>query len=282
MSRLTPYKHFLRLLLDNASLRASPRSWYPLVRLIHMPRHVHASTKLLGPDFEMVDSASFVSTYVDVFANEIYRFPASTPDPYIIDGGANIGLGVYYFKRLYPASHVIAFEPDPAIFSVLQGNVSRLGLTNVELRNQALWKEGATVHFHRLGADAGRLVPESTEIADVIEVPAVPMRSFLDRPIDFLKLDIEGAETPVLASCADLLHNVERLFVEYHSFQDRRQDLHILVDVLAQAGFRVHIHPCQTAPNPFIRTRPDATMDMQLIIFAFRESESRKIDPVHG
>jgi FkbM family methyltransferase len=281
-SRLTPYKHFLRLLADNAGLRAAPQTWLPLFRLIHMPRHIHTSTKLLGRSFSLVDSASFVSTYVEVFAKQIYRFPSPRPDPYIIDGGANIGLSVYYFKRLYPASHVIAFEPDPAIFSVLQENVSKLGLRNVDLHNQALSKQDAPVRFHRLGADAGRLVDENTEAADTIEVPAVPLRDFLHRHIDFLKLDIEGAETTVLSDCADLLCNVDRLFVEYHSFPDRPQDLHILMGVLAQAGFRVHIHPCQTSPNPFMSPSPDTSMDMQLNLFAFREPTDDRSGTVHA
>ncbi len=38
--------------------------------------------------------------------------------------------------------------------------------------------------------------------------------------IDLLKIDIEGAEVPVLEDCAARLDWVDRVFVEYHSFTD--------------------------------------------------------------
>jgi len=40
----------------------------------------------------------------------------------------------------------------------------------------------------------------------------IPLDIVDDRPVDFLKLDVEGAETEVLSDCADLLGRVENLF----------------------------------------------------------------------
>lgn len=37
--------------------------------------------------------------------------------PRIIDGGANIGLSVIYFKQLFPRSRTTAFEPDAKILA---------------------------------------------------------------------------------------------------------------------------------------------------------------------
>jgi FkbM family methyltransferase len=40
--------------------------------------------------------------------------------PYIIDAGANIGLSIIYFKKKYPNSKIVAFEPDKLIFNILK------------------------------------------------------------------------------------------------------------------------------------------------------------------
>ena len=42
---------------------------------------------------------------------------------YVIDCGANIGMSITYFKRLYPKSKIIGFEPDPKIFETLKKNI---------------------------------------------------------------------------------------------------------------------------------------------------------------
>jgi hypothetical protein len=88
--------------------------------------------------------------------------------------------------------------------------------------------------------------------------------------VDFLKIDIEGAETETLKDCADRLGNVENLFVEYHSFDGERQTLDTLIGILAGAGFRLHVHSPNASPQPFVHRDLNAGMDLQLNIFAFR------------
>jgi hypothetical protein len=102
-------------------------------------------------------------------------------------------------------------------------------------------------------------------------VKAVRLRSYLaGETVDLLKIDIEGAETVVLKDCADLLSNVERLFVEYHSFEDRPQTLQELLAVLSGAGFRVHAETIGVTSQPFVKRQTYLGMDMQMNIFADR------------
>jgi len=102
-------------------------------------------------------------------------------------------------------------------------------------------------------------------------VRAVRLRSYLaNEPVDLLKIDIEGAETLVLEDCADLLPNVERLFVEYHSFEGRPQTLHQLLAVLSNAGFRVYVAAVDGSTQSFVRQARYLGMDMQLNVFATR------------
>jgi len=264
--RLIPaqYKHWYRWSLDSG-YRTKHRE---LARLSSLPRYQPTVTEVNGRSIEVVDAASFLFMHGEIFEQQIYCFEASTPQPLIIDGGANIGLSVIYFKELYPESRIIAFEPDEEVFAVLQRNVEKNGYQQVELLQRALWSSETTLSFMHEGADGGRIAePQDTNCRSI---RTARLRDYLDRHVDFLKLDIEGAETEVLLDCADLLYNVENLFVEYHSFVTRPQTLHTLMEILANAGFRLHIHPPITSPQPFLRRNVHLDMDMQLNIFAFR------------
>jgi hypothetical protein len=63
------------------------------------------------------------------------------------------------------------------------------------------------------------------------------LRDLLDSPVDFLKIDIEGAEYAVLKDCRDRLQNVRNLFVEYHAAPDEPQRLNEMLSWFSEAGF---------------------------------------------
>jgi FkbM family methyltransferase len=239
-------------------------------RLTGLKRYIPTQTGLLNKSIEIVDAASFLFMRKEVFDQQIYRFKSKTPSPKIIDGGANIGLSVIYFKTLYPNSIITAFEPDSNVFKVLENNVRSFDLENVTLVSKALWKEDRVLEFMAEGADGGRVV-ELENLRSIIKVDAIRLRPYLEEHVDFLKLDIEGAETEVLEDCQNLLGNVDNLFVEYHSFVNQSQTLDRLIGILANAGFRLHIHPPATSPQPFYERNVQMGMDMQLNIFAFRD-----------
>lgn len=232
------------------------------------PRHQSLMTGILGKPLEVPDSASFIWMYTEIFDQEIYRFQAKTDSPLIIDCGANIGLSVLYFKQLYPQSRIVAFEPDNEIFAVMQKNIESFGYQDIELHCRAVWNTETTLSFTGDGADGGRLA--QTGETHNKEVKTIRLRDVIDRRVDFLKIDIEGAETEVMLDCADRLSNVDNLFLEYHSFDQQPQSLHLLINILNDAGFRLHIHPPITSPQPFMKRDVHAGMDMQLNLFAFR------------
>ncbi len=89
--------------------------------------------------------------------------------------------------------------------------------------------------------------------------------------MDLLKIDIEGAETVVLEECKNLLQNVERIFVEYHSYVDKDQTLHYLLQILSDIGFRYNVQSTGVfSPNPFLQINTYYDIDLQLNIFGYR------------
>jgi FkbM family methyltransferase len=238
-------------------------------RLRDIPRYTRAHTDLLGKRLELVDAETFLSTYNELFEREIYRFETSREDPLIIDGGANIGLSVLYFKKLYPRSRIIAFEPDPRIFQVLEKNCATFALQDVELVPKALWICETQLDFVQEGSVAGR-VSGDQQLGKIIKVGATRLNNYLNQSVDFLKLDIEGAETDVLKDCVNKLFSIQRLFVEYHSLADRPQCLHELISILHSSGFRLHIHSLLPSPQPFVNRNNNFGFDFQANVFAFR------------
>lgn len=238
-------------------------------RLKALPRRTPTSTTFLGNTIKMVDAKSFLFIKKEVFEEEIYKFRTQNPSPLILDCGANIGLSILYFKQLYPEAHIVGFEPDVQVFRILEDNIRTYGLENIKLVRKGLWNEEKVLEFFAEGSDAGHLSASQKHDGNVIKVETTRLRNYLDRHVDFLKIDIEGAETEVLLDSKDKLHNVDKLFVEYHSFSGMEQKLSVLLEVLKETGFRYQIDsPGMRMRHPFVRTNQKAGMDTQLNIYA--------------
>jgi FkbM family methyltransferase len=246
------------------------RNELELVKIVDKPRYTTMAINLFGKKFEIVDSMSFLWTYNDIFKLEIYKFISKNARPLIIDCGANIGVSILYFKTLYPDSKIIAFEPDINIFNTLDNNMKNFGFTDIKLIRKALWDSETVLEFTSEGGDAGRLF-QSESPTSTYQVQTVRLRDYLDQPVDLLKIDIEGAETTVIEDCWDRLCNVDKLFVEYHSFANKNQSLNTLINVLSKSGFRLYIQPLSKSAHPFVEREVYNGIDMQLNIFAWRE-----------
>jgi FkbM family methyltransferase len=225
--------------------------------------------------FEYVDLPSFEFIFNEVFQLEIYKFETESKNPLIIDCGANIGLSVLYFKQLYPNSKIIAFEPDHGVFNCLQKNIESYNLSNVELHNSALWDVETELDFFNEGADGGRLSVGDQSERKKVRVKTTLLSTYINEKVDFLKIDIEGAEFNVLSECADRLFNVDHLFIEYHSFEHKDQNLGELLSLLKANGFRYYVSSIGIkSPFPYLYKNTTLGMDNQLNIFASKTKKA--------
>jgi FkbM family methyltransferase len=265
---LDPLKPMLKRSLNGLGLEVSRRR-DPLYReLLDAERYVERVVDLMGQPFHIADSVSFFWNYQDIFVNDIYRFVASRQPPYILDCGANSGLSVVFFKTLFPRCEIVAVEPDPAIFKLLERNVRSRGLGRVALLEKAISASTGRATFFREGADGGRCHPLSNANARV-DVETICLDALIDRPIDFLKMDIEGAECDAILSSKNL-RMVDQLFIEYHSFEDSPQALGLLLDTLQASGFRYYLHTQFCSRRPLVDRSTQLGMDLQVNIFGTR------------
>jgi FkbM family methyltransferase len=158
------------------------------------------------------------------FVNHIRAMP---PGSLVIDGGANVGNVTSLFAR--HGFEVHAFEPDPAASAVFERRFGDNPM--IHLHCAALGTEATTMRLYRTKQFATRgvkattsstLFPrESHSDADSAEVEVVDLAAFiagLGRRVDLLKLDVEGAEIPILERVIDLgLHReIGLVFAETH------------------------------------------------------------------
>ena len=75
----------------------------------------------------------------EVVCDDVYGLRSLDPGPRtIVDVGASIGDFAVTAARRHPEGRVLAFEPDPAAFARLAGNMGRNGVRNVALHEVAL------------------------------------------------------------------------------------------------------------------------------------------------
>jgi len=241
--------------------------------MIHIRLHKRYETFVTNyPGFPctVIDKSSFLSAYQEIFEREIYKFHTANPRPRIVDCGANIGLSVLYFKKLYPDAVITAFEPDPKVFSALQANVAAARASDVTIVPHAVAQSEGTLKFFSEGADGGRVTTEH-DTDSIITITTERLSPHLSQKVDFLKIDIEGAEVEVLEEARGSLENVSAIFVEYHSLASKPQELDRVLAILSRAGFRYYIeHTGVKSENAFITREKHLNYDLQLNIFGYR------------
>jgi len=218
------------------------------------------------------DAASFASMYEEIYVHRIYETSESIGR--VLDLGSNIGMSVLWFKESYPESEVVAYEADRDIFKYLENNTKNC--KGVSIINEAVWHRDEILQFNPEGADAGR-ISDDKNTEKSVAVQAKDIRKILDEkgPFDYIKMDIEGAESEVIPACRGILNDTKFIFCEYHSTFESEQSLSKILGVLYDEGFRVHIQPVATSKQPFVKIYESiAGFDMQLNIFAWKGESS--------
>lgn len=227
------------------------------LRAISAPEHVRGYLLDLITDGERVALAHGILRFPcrhslwtlihEILLNEDYYFSCESEAPRIIDGGAHMGMAIYYFKTLFPAARITAFEPHPVLREMALENVARNGWEGVDVLPYALARSRgeATFHISETWSMAGSLSDRRASLGDAvraISVACVPLSEYLREPVDFLKLDIEGAEDVVLEEAAPWLHNVANLFCEFHHGAGLGSGrLASILTLLEEAGFEVQV-----------------------------------------
>jgi FkbM family methyltransferase len=219
-----------------------------------------------GFDIWVADHLSFVFQYREIFLEESYKFISNKREPIIIDCGTNIGMSILYYKKLYIDSKIYCFEADPNIANILSQNIVQNNLQNVEIIPKAAWIHNNGVYFNSDGADGGNISNNGNKI------DSIDFNLFLSKfeIIDFIKIDIEGAEKILIPHCIDNLTKCKSIFIEYHTKWSETQNLSEILVEFEKRGYKYFIKNENKRESPFVNRNDNKTFDMQLNIFLYR------------
>ena len=148
----------------------------------------------------------------------------------VIEIGANVG--VYAMLAASRGASVVAYEPTPSAFELLQANTAywkvqchRSAVVGApretvrlfvhptrDTRNTLFGNEGGICNTSHVARGATQVVfDQSTEVS------AVPITEVLAEPCDLLKVACEGAEFEIFAHARCVLPNARRIILELHS-----------------------------------------------------------------
>lgn len=171
------------------------------------------------------------------------------PGSLCVDVGAHLGYFTILMARLAgPSGRVVAFEAFPDTFRTLEENVALNHLENVVLDPRAVSDSPGSISlvFERSQRYSG--TPSAVAYAvegesATLDVPAISLDAYfreLPGTPGLIKIDVEGAEFPVLRGAREVLIRARPvLLVEVHG-RDTPQ-FHRITGLLADCGYRVSL-----------------------------------------
>jgi len=228
---------------------------------------------IVGFKVKFFDYRALAYLFNEIFLNNEYYFVAENDSPYIIDCGSNIGMSIFYFKMLYPNSRIVAFEPREETYFCLEENVKNNLLNSVAMHKAALSDKEGPIDFYYDKDDVGSLCMSTKQERmpkQKRSVEASLLSKHIDKEVDFLKIDIEGAELEVIEelSNAKKLSYVRQMVIEYHHHIVRESDVFSrMLRLLEDAGFGYQIESHFGRP-PILEQFQD------ILVYAYRKKSA--------
>lgn len=201
-------------------------------------------TRLTAGTVRFRNSSTDAETFWQVLVDQQYATPWSTgPVRYVVDAGANVGFASIYFLERYPTCQVLAIEPDPDNYLCAKHNLAPYAERCV-LLHAAVWDQDTSAKISRGSFRDGRewateVVPREGLLEGDVEALTLP--TLLARAgfpsVDFLKMDIEGAESRVISHEANaaVIRSAATLAIELHGDEHRET----LESLAKTAGWRL-------------------------------------------
>jgi FkbM family methyltransferase len=197
-----------------------------------------------GAQLHLRDTVADAILLVEVLVQQDYAAlkPLALRPTTMLDVGANIGLGSFYLRHLFPTATLHGLEPAPAESEVCARNYQSLG--NATLHRVAAGDtDGVTtsfaIHPEQTGGQHISTTPPTGAGWQNLTVLLRRIDAMIDEgslPIpDLVKMDIEGSEVSALRGFGRYLAAPTAYILETHSPQLHQECL----DLLCPLGFRV-------------------------------------------
>jgi FkbM family methyltransferase len=184
------YKFFWKIIFAVFSPQQPFRFRTAYYEMIAVPEQGHLSRKVIRRGcWEPYETSIF------------YKY--LTPGMLVIDAGANFGhFSLIAANKIGEGGQVIAFEPEPVLFSHLKRNADLVAFNNITVVNGALGDKDTTTYLYFDAENRGghSLAKQNVlKKTHKIKIPLYRLDTFLKEqkkslPLGLIKLDTQGAE----------------------------------------------------------------------------------------
>lgn len=154
---------------------------------------------------------------MNYFQHVLHRLKLRNIEPTgFIDVGAHFGETNHIIRSIYPNKRIVSFEANPACEHILKQQ-------NIEYIIGLLGKENKTVSFYinpndktSTGCSIYKEESHFFQNAEKLELQMYRLDEIVpvEAKMDFLKMDVQGAEIDVLEGATKLLHTIKYIFLE--------------------------------------------------------------------
>lgn len=210
-----------------AAVRSQPRS-------AGTPPTTSIRVRSLGGLPVLCRASQDVWTFKHTFLAQFHLPPATLGEhATIVDLGSNVGYTVAHLAYRHPTARVIGVEMDAANFALAQTNTAAFG-GRVQLVHAAVWTHDGEIAYAGDADDAFTVTGDlGSRRAPARRLDTLFEELGVER-VDYLKMDIEGAEAAILAEPAPWLDRVQAMKIEVHP----PATIESLQVVLEPRGFR--------------------------------------------
>ena len=179
----------------------------------------------------------------EIWLQQVYQPQTPLPaNARMLDLGANIGNSSAYMMRLHGVTTVVAYEPDAQNFLLLQQNLGQH--TSVQLHQQAVGTKHETRSIalsHASGINKQFDMPGTDAVISVADIADVLAPGF-----DLVKMDIEGAEWPLLQRIAtlNLLQKANYWMIELHALHAHTAEWATITALCTEQGYQIDRIDC--------------------------------------
>lgn len=200
--KFLPLGDYVRL----RSLARAPAGGSPVAL---QPRCLSAGPVWLRP------GTSDVQVLFNTFIGLHHPPPPGLRPSAVWDLGSNLGLTVAHFAEIWPEARIVGVEPQPYLAAAAANLIDFYG-PRCRIIEAAAWSSDGSVPFHvDTGSEYGGHVDPD---GGAYSVPSMSLNTLLKEtgPVDYVKMDVEGAEEALLRENTEWAQHVSTIKVECH------------------------------------------------------------------
>ncbi len=184
--------------------------------------------------FQMFITPRYIQHYVESqyeqFSSEIIKNYLK-PNSVFVDVGAHYGYYSLLAHHVHKNTKIIAIEPVKENFEIIMKNMQLNKIEDYELHNIAASDNSGLKNFHITEASdsAGFYNHYLTKTKKIIKIKTIQLDEIIkNRKVDFIKIDVEGHEIPVLSGLKQTIKNNDKMvmLIEFNPELQERAGYH--------------------------------------------------------